>query len=62
MPNCLNIVVVRSDFRFEAHYNVKFFVRMMMSWIALYANWKHDPYMVFKARRFQESNVPQRFE
>ena len=27
---------------------------MMMSWIASYANWKYDPYMVIRVLRFLE--------
>ena len=30
------------------------YIRMMVSWITLYANWKYDPYMVVRVRRFLE--------
>ena len=52
MLNCSNIVIVRFDFLFEAHFNVKCHVRMMMSWIALYSGYKYDSYRVHWVRRF----------
>ena len=62
MINCSTIVNVIFDFRFKAQSNVKYCIRMMMSWITLYANWTYDPYMVVRAQMFQESNIPQGFE
>ena len=35
---------------------------MMMSWVMVQVNQKYDPFMVIRARKFQESNILHGFE
>ena len=43
--------------RFDTNFNVKVCVRVMISWVVLYANRKYDPYMVVRVQTVLVSNT-----